>query len=312
MFDFDPKKNYYEILWVPETATDDEIKKAFRKLAMKYHPDKGGDQEKFKEINEANQVLWDKQKKQQYDAVRKWWFGGFGGWNDFGWFWGFWWFQDWGTFQFWWWDVGDLFGDLLWGIFGGWWFSNRPRKWADIEIQLNISFEQAYDGITKDISYKKIVDIDPKTRAWKEETDTINVQVPWGIQSWQYIKFSGKWNGGMNGWPAWDVYVKIYVKPSTQYVRQDDDIVVYADVAVVDLVLGTEVSVPHPTGKIAVKIPKWTQVSDTIKVSGKGFAKMSRSGIFGSKQGDLLVKLHVSVPKRLTKEQEKLWKELRW
>lgn len=316
MFDFDPQKDYYKVLGVEETASDDDIKKAFRKLAMKHHPDKWGDQEQFKTINEAYQVIWDVQKRQQYDSIRKWGFGWFwgqwGAWGFWGqgWFWWFSWFWDGTTFQFWWGDMNDIFGDLIGGIFGGG-FSNRPRKGDDIEMQLNISFEQAYQGIAKDVSYKKIANIDPKTRRWFEESDTIHVDVPWGIQSWQYIKFPGKANWGLNWWPAGDVYVKIHIKPSTLYTRQDDDIIVYADVDVIDLVLWTEVTVAHPEGKITVKIPKWTQVTDTIKVAGKWFPKMGRGWVFASKHGDLLVKLHVSVPKKLSKDQEKLWKELR-
>ena len=92
--DFDPKKNYYDILWVSETASTDEIKKAFRKLAIKHHPDRWGSKEKFQEINEAYQVLSDEKKRWQYDAFRKWWFtGGFWWWQwgfdfgNFGWFW---------------------------------------------------------------------------------------------------------------------------------------------------------------------------------------------------------------------------------
>lgn len=312
MFDFDPQKDYYKVLGVEETASDDDIKKAFRKLAMKHHPDKWGDQEQFKTINEAYQVVGDTQKRQQYDAVRKWGFGWFWWQGGFGGFWQgwFWWFWDWATFQFGGGDMSDIFGDLIWWIFG-WWFANRPRKWEDIEMQLNISFEQAYQGINKDISYKKIVDIDPKTRRWKEETDSIQAQVPAGIQSWQYIKFTGKWHWWLHGWPAGDVYIKIYIKPSTQYSREGDDIIVYADVDVVDVVLGTEVSVPHPEGKISVKVPKGTQVTDIIKVSWKWFPKMWRSGVFTAKNGDLLVKLHVAIPKKLSKQQEKLWKELK-
>ena len=83
MFDFDPQKDYYKILWVAENASEEEIKKAFRKAAMKHHPDKWWDAEKFKQMNEANMVIGDKQKRAQYDNVRKWWFGGF--WWGWGW-----------------------------------------------------------------------------------------------------------------------------------------------------------------------------------------------------------------------------------
>jgi len=105
--DFDPKKNYYDILWVGESASTDEIKKAFRKLAIKHHPDRWWSKEKFQEINEAYQVLSDEKKRWQYDAFRKWWFTGWFGWWQWGFDFGnFWWFWNW------WVDI-DL-GDLLW------------------------------------------------------------------------------------------------------------------------------------------------------------------------------------------------------
>lgn len=311
MFDFDPQKNYYDILGVAETASDDEIKKAFRKQAMQHHPDKWWDQEKFKTINEAYQVIWDNQKKQQYDSVRKGWYsGGFGG-QWFGWQGGFWGFSDGAQFQFGG-DINDIFGDLLGGFF--WWqggYSNRPRKWDDIELQLNISFEQAYTGLTKEITYTKVVDINSQTREMKQDNDTVSVEVPGGIHSGQYIKFTGKGHAWRNGWPAGDLYIKIYMKPSQNYEREGDNIIVYADVSIVDLVLGTEVQVAHPEAKVPVKIPKWTQVTDIVKIAGKGFTKMWKWGVFGGKHGDLLVKLRVNVPKKLSKEHEKLWKQLK-
>lgn len=312
MFDFDPQKNYYDILWVSENASEDEIKKAFRKQAMQHHPDKWGDQEKFKTINEAYQVIGDTQKKQQYDSIRK---GGFG-WGWFGGFWqqwgGFGWFGDGATFQFGWGDINDIFGDLIWWFFGWGWFSNRPRKWDDIEIQLNISFEQAYEWLKKDITYTKVVEYDAQTRHLKEAQETVNVEVPAGIQMGQYLKFNMKWNAWRNGWPAWDLYIKIFVKPSNQYERDGDNIVVTADVSLVDLVLGTEVVVAHPQWKIDVKIPKWTQVYDIVKISGKWFPKLGKWWVFSAKYWDLHVKLRVSVPKKLSKEHEKLWKQLKW
>lgn len=312
MFDFDPQKDYYDILWVSETATEDEIKKAFRKQAMQHHPDKWWDQEKFKTINDAYQVIWDAQKKQQYDSVRKGWFGWWQGWFwGFGWQWGFGWFWDGAQFQFGWWDINDIFGDLIWWIFWWGWYSNRPKKWDDIELQLNISFEQAYTWLERDVNYTKVIEIDMKTRHMKEAQDTVKLEVPAGIQTWQYLKFTEKGNVGRNGWPAWDLYIKIYMKPSNQYERDNENIIVTADVSIVDLVLGTEVSVPHPDGKIEVKIPKGTQVTDIVKVSGKWFPKLGKWWVFGSKHWDLLVKLRVSVPKKLSKEQEKLWKGLR-
>ncbi len=309
MFDFDPQKNYYDILGVAEGASDDEIKKAFRKQAMQHHPDKWGDQEKFKTINEAYQVIWDTEKKQQYDSVRKGWYGGGFGGQGFGWGW-FGGFSDGAQFQFGG-DINDIFGDLLGGFFWGQSQQNRPRKGDDVELQLNISFEQAYSGLTKDISYTKIVEINTQTREMKQGTDSVSVEVPWGIHSGQYIKFSGQGHAWRNGGPAWDLYIKIYVKPSQSYEREWDNIIAYADVSIVDLVLGTEVQVSHPEWKVPVKIPKGTQVTDIVKIAGKWFTKMAKGWVFWTKHGDLLVKLRVNVPKKLSKEHEKLWKGLR-
>lgn len=147
--DFDPKKNYYEILWVSENATKQEIKKAFRKLAMKYHPDRqSGDEAKFKEINEAHEVLSDDNKRQMYDAYRKWWWG-----FDFSWMWG--WFQSWGF------DVSDLFWDMFWDLFG--WVKSRrqnydqPQKGEDIVLNLKVKFEDIYSWTEKKIKYKRYV-----------------------------------------------------------------------------------------------------------------------------------------------------------
>ena len=139
--DFDPQKNYYDILGVSEDATDDEIKKAFRKWAVKHHPDKWGDKAQFQEINEAYQTLSKPEQRQQYDAYRKWWFS-------------WWWFSG-GGFGWWfgWWSWGfqvDL-GDLMWDLFGGgmWWSrSRRPAEWEDVQIGLVISFEEAYTGVS--------------------------------------------------------------------------------------------------------------------------------------------------------------------
>ena len=150
MFDFDPKKDYYSILGVSENATEEEIKKAFRKLAMKYHPDRWGDQEKFKEINEAYQILSDKTKRQQYDAYRKWWF-----WS-FDWFW---WFKDnifqWATF-----DVGDVFDvfqDFFWWGFRQQSYQSRHRKGSNIWLNLQVSIEDVYLWKEKKVKYKRYV-----------------------------------------------------------------------------------------------------------------------------------------------------------
>ncbi len=155
MFDFDPNKNYYEILWVSEDASEDEIKKAFRKLAVKYHPDRWWDAEEFKKINEAHQVLSDNQKRQQYDAYRKgwytWWF----------WWWGFGW---WTTF-----DVNDIFWDIFGDVFWwAWWARawSRPRRWSDIQVSIKISFKEAYSWVSKEFKYKRMDSCNTCSWSW--------------------------------------------------------------------------------------------------------------------------------------------------
>jgi len=352
--DFDPQKNYYDILGVSEDADADEVKKAYRKAAMKYHPDRNkGDaeaEEKFKEANEANEVLSDTQKKQQYDAYRKWWFGAWG----FGWggFWGFW---GWGGWFGW--GAVDL-GDLLWGFFGwwgGWARRSGPQQWDDLMLQMVISFEDSYHGLEKEVTYKRykmsenvdekkcdtcggagVVAQQARTPFWvmqtqaacptcggawseyfkdgskvenfglEEEQTKINLKVPAWIKSGSKIRYSGKWNDWILGWSAWDMYVKILVKQSEQWEREGDDIFVKSDVSLFDAVLWGEVVVPHPDGDYKVKIGKGLQIGENIRVPGKWFGD---KGLL-SKKWDLVIIPHITVPKRLSKDEEKLWKEL--
>jgi len=349
MMDFDPKKNYYEILWVSEDATDDEIKKAFRKAAVQHHPDKKWwNKEKFQAVNEANQVIWNKQKRQQYDSFRKWWFGGFGWW-DFGWF------------QTWWasFDFGDLW-DIVWNIFGWWfggfgWESRWPSRWEDLKKKVTITFDESYLWVTKKISYtrKKIVQWAEKKscdtcggrgkvtkqvqspfgvmqtqsvcpvcgwsgslyfkngkkleNGWLEEVkEVLEIKIPAWINNDVYLKYSGKWNDGQNGMPAGDLYIQINVTENQNYIRKWDDIYVNQEVTIYDLVLWWEYEIAHPSGKLKIKIPKWTQLDEKIKISGKGFGE---GGMF-SKRWDLFVIPKLKVPRRLSKEQEDLWKKL--
>lgn len=355
--DFDPKKNYYEILWVAEDASDEDIKKAFRKAAVKYHPDKpGGSKEKFQEINWAYQVIWDKQKRQQYDAFRKGWFTGFG-WN--GWFGNFWWFQTNGaTFDFWdLWDLWDIVWNIFWWGFGWFWGGrNAARNGEDLRKKITITFDEAYLWVTKKISYtrKKVVEWAGKRTCdvcgWKWRT-TKQVQSPFGVMQTQttcpecgwsgnlyykdgkkledwwlqeakeilevkvpawikndvFLKYSGKWDEWKNGMPNGNLYIQIEIQDNPYYTRQGDDIYVNLNVSIFDLVLGWEYEINHPTGKINVKIPKWTQMDEKIKISWKWFW----NGWIFSKRWDLYVVPKVKLPKKLSKQEEEMWKELK-
>ncbi len=349
VMDFDPKKNYYEILGVAEDATPDEIKKTFRKAAVQHHPDRWGSKEKFQEVNEAYQVLSDEKKRQQYDMYRKGWFGAGG--FDFGGFWG-------GGAQFDFWGFGDI-GDLLGGMFGGgFWGTTRTRrqtKGEDLEKQIEISFEESYLGVKKKIAYTRHIRAEGiieeacsqcqgtgrvtqqaqtpfgvfQTQAacphcsgfWKiykkdgkqvqngglePHKETLDLEIPAGIKSGSYLKYAEKGSEAMGGVPTGDLYIKIIVAESEKYQRKTDDLRVKAEVSLFDVVLGGEVEVSHPEGKIKVKIPKGTQIWQKVRVAGKGFWE---SGLFKHK-GDMIVELQIPIPKKLSKEQEKLWKEL--
>ena len=352
--DFDPKKNYYDILWVSESASIDEIKKAFRKLAIKHHPDRWWSKEKFQEINEAYQVLSDEKKRGQYDAFRKGWFTwGFGGWNGGFDFWNFWWFG-----WFWGWEGVDFdIGDLLWWIF--WWFGwwgTKVHKWEDLKKIIEISFEDSYLGCEKKITYTRLkkvlwaveevcsncngrwkVSQQVQTPLWvmqsstackqcgwiwkiykkgwrtlengwlEEEQEVIEIKIPAWIKEDAYMKYSWKWNAWIWNAPDGDLYLKIRIIPNNKYRREWNDLYVKANVSVFDLVLGWEVEVSHPEWKLMVKIPKWTQVWDRIRISGRGFGE---KWLFKSKW-DMIVETNVSIPKKLSKDEENLWKKLR-
>jgi len=346
--DFDPKKNYYNILGVSEEADADEIKKAYRKLAMKYHPDRNkGDkeaEEKFKEINEANEVLSDSEKKQQYNAYRK---GGFGAWW-------FWWFA--GGQQV---DMGDLW-DLLWWFFGGgfWWWGWRrawPERGDDLILQLTISFEEAYHGLKKEVSYSRLqqaVWVTTKScedcggrgvvaqqartpfgvmqtqaacptcgwawaqyykddvkvaNGWLEQvSEKLDINIPAWIKAGSKIRYAGRWNAWMLWWETGDLYVKILVKWSNVWKRDEQNLLVDIDVTVFQAVLWWEIQVPHPEWDMKVKIPKWLQVGEYIRVSWKWFGE---KWLLKSRW-DMIVIPTISIPQKLSKADEKLWKEL--
>lgn len=352
--DFDVKKDYYKILDVQEWASEEEIKKAFRKLAMKYHPDKWWDQEKFKEINEAYQVVWDPQKRRQYDAYRKWWFS----WFDFG----GWWFSWWGQF-----DVWDIF-DIFWDFFGWattWWYSKRRSRWEDLSINITISFEESYKWLNKEVSYTRMIHCTSCSWSWldkdsqkvtcnvckwkwvvtsvqrtafgmmqvqtactscwwkwysdskpcqkciwswlERKEEKIKISIPSGVNNQDQIKIPWMWNYWKNWWDAWDLYLKIYISSGSKYKRNWNDIIYEAEISIYDAVLWTELQVDHPEWKIKVKVPKWLQMWEVIKISWKWFGK---SWIL-SKKWDFIVAPKISIPKKMSKEEEKLWNDLK-
>ncbi len=301
------KRDFYEILGITRSSSPDEVKKAYRKLAMKFHPDKNpGDkksEEKFKELSEAYDVLSDEKKKAQYDQFGH--FasqGGFGGgknpFDDFARQGGFGGFrggaQGFGgagseNFQ----DIfGDIFNDFFTGTGGG--AGPKPRsrsRGADLRYTLNISFEEAAAGTEKVISFIR-------HREGKEETARLSVTVPAGVASGQRLKLRGEGDTGPSGGANGDLYVIVSAQEHSLFKRHENDIHLELPLSFSDAVLGTTAEIPTLTGKASIKIPPGTPSGQIFRLKGKGFASMS------GPPGDFLVKIVIDVPKELSEEQK--------
>ena len=289
-----PTSNYYELLGVKKDATADEIKKAFRKLARKHHPDAGGDEEKFKQISEAYEVLSDKEKRTQYDQYGQyfgggqppgpgagrggqgagWPSGGGRGYSN----------VDMGGMG----DLGDLFGSVFGGGGGyGGGFGGRPQphRGPDQEAKLDLTFAEAFAGTSKALH--------------SGSGGTVNITVPAGATEGGKLRFKGKGGAGQNGGPAGDLYVTTHIKRHPFYSRDGADVVVDLPISLPEAAFGTEIRVPTPDGgKVKLKIPAGTQSGKSFRVAGKGAAKLKGTGT-----GDLKVRVIVAVPKELTDEQ---------
>lgn len=284
------KRDYYEVLGIQKSASDDEIKKAFRKLAVKYHPDKNpGDkaaEEKFKEINEAYSVLSDKTKRQRYDQFGHAGVGGAGGGNPFG---GGSYSYSGQSFNF---DFGgggldDILGAMFGGGFGGF---RGARRGRDLRTSITINFEDAIFGVTKEVA------IDGKP---------LKLKIPAGIYDGQSIRLSGKGGeapekGGERG----DLYVEVRVRAHKTLTREDDLILSEVTISMVDAVLGTEVDVETVDGKVTMKVPAGTQPGTNFKLSGHGAPRLG-----SNERGPHIVTVNVEIPRNLSKKQKELLQE---
>lgn len=287
-------KDYYKILEVDKGASKEELKKAFRKKAHEYHPDKQtGNEAKFKEVNEAYQVLSDDQKRAQYDrfgsAGPQ--FGGQGG-QGFG---GF----DFGGFninfdgfgngqEF---DLNDIFSAFGGGGFGG----RRVRKGRDIILGLTLSFKESVQGVSKTIKI-------PSNSAEKAKGD-VTVKIPAGIETGQMMKVAG-FGEPMDGGQSGDLLLKIYVESHKSLRKEGIHIVTDLSVKLTDAIFGATYDVEGVDGPIKIKIPKGIQTGKILRIRGAGV----QAGRF--QHGDLLVVITVEIPESLSKEQKKLIEEL--
>lgn len=301
------KRDYYSLLNVSRSANADEIKKAYRKLAMQYHPDKNpGDkkaEEKFKEISEAYDVLSDSKKREAYDQ-----FGHAGaGANPFGGAGGPFGGQGGGPysggfrstnmggdpFQ----DIfGDVFGDIFSGAAGP--GRRRASRGADLRYTLNVSFEDAAMGAEKTISFIR-------QKAGKEESRKLTVNIPAGVKENQRLKLAGEGDVPPTGGSAGDLYVIVHIQEHPLFKRQDDDVTLDLPIPYTDAILGTSVEIPTLTGKAMIKIPAGTHTGQIFRLKGKGIPKV---GGFGN--GDLLVKVLVDTPANLSGKQKELIEQL--
>lgn len=286
-----PKKDFYELLGVSRSASDDEIKKAYRKLAMKWHPDKNpGDskaEEKFKEVTEAYDVLSDPKRRSNYDQ-----FGqaepGHGGFEGFRGYRGR---QAGGP------DFNDAFGDLFGDIFGQA-AQRRPRKGADLRYTLRISLEEAAAGTDKVIHFMR-------ERNGKSIEAKLSVKVPAGVKSEQKLRLAAEGDDLGPGTQAGDLYVVLDVQEHPIFKRDNEDIVLELPVTFLQALNGAEIEVPTLTSKVLIKIPPGSTSGTTLRLKGKGITK---PGGFGA--GDMRIRLIVDIPTELGPAEKKLIDEL--
>lgn len=294
--------DYYKTLGVPRTASADDIKKAFRKLARTHHPDAGGDEAKFKEINEAYEVLGDEKKRALYDQygtanenqIPRGWSGGQG------------------------FSVDDIFGgsqggqgfsgswsDILESIrrgegafgsnwdFGGFGGSPRPHRGQDMNVTLKVSFDEAFHGVEKRVTVRI---------PGKPASDTVTVKVPAGAVDGGRLRFKGKGGLSQDGGEPGDLLVTTKIEPHPYYRRDKADVIVDVPVTVAEAALGAAIVVPAPDGtKVRVRIPAGTQDGAVLTIKGKGAPDVKSKGSFGN----LKIQVDVKVPKTMNEKQRK-------
>lgn len=293
------KKNFYDILGVKRDATQDEIKKAFRKLAVKYHPDAGGDAEKFKDISEAYNTLSNPEKRKEYDQLLM--FGGIPG-SDFGGSGG----RNRGGYTYTT-NAGDvdwseIFNNMGGGGFGGFDFSSifgggggqrqaRPQKGGDLNTTIEVSAEDAFTGATRKVTYRI-----PSTG----EEQSLKVKIPAGAVDGGKLRYRGRGEYGQNGGERGDLVITTHVLEHPLFKRDGADVRMELPLSMYEAALGASVDVPTPSGEVVrLKVPAGTQDGKTFRFRDKGAPDVKHKG----RKGALYVQIRVKVPTRLTRKE---------
>lgn len=289
-------QNYYDVLGVKRDATDDDIKKAFRKLAAKNHPDRGGDEKKFAEISEAYTTLSDPKKRKEYDQLLM--FGGVGG-AGFG--------GNRGGYSYTTNVDGDFFSNFADGGFGGFDFSSifggaaggagargrarRPTKGRDLTMSIDVTAEEALYGGSRKVSFSS-----PTTG----QSQTITVRIPSGAYDGGKLRVHGYGDDGVAGGEKGDLVITLNVAEHPIFKRDGADIRMEYPISMYEAALGCKIEVPMPYGKAALlNIPAGTQGGRTFRIPDKGAPDIKHKG----KNGSVYVTVQVKVPTMLSKKE---------
>lgn len=292
--------DYYKILGIDKTATDADVKKAYRKLARKYHPDLNPDnkeaEQKFKEVNEANEVLSHPENRKKYDQYGENWqhseefekaqqqrqyqrsggqqggFGGFEGFSGGG-------------------DYSDFFESMFGGRASGGRRQTRQSKGGDYNAELNLDLKDVYT------TQKRELTINGKK---------IRLTIPAGVENGQVIKINGMGAEGVNGGPKGDLYLTFTIENRTKFKLDEHNLYSTVDVDLYTAVLGGEITVDTFDGKVKLKVLPGTQNGTKVKLKGKGFPVYKKEGIFG----DLYITYQIVIPTNLNEKEKELFEEL--
>jgi len=271
--------DYYSILGVPRGASEDEIKKAYRKLAMQHHPDRGGDAVQFQKIQEAYATLGDNQKRNEYDHPQpqnqhfQFHFGG-----------------------------GDPFADIFaqFGMGpGGQPFHQQQRRNKDLRVRIHVALKETLEEQNKTISVQTTTG----------ERQTVNVQIPRGVTNGSQIKYPGLGDNMFTTLPRGDLYVQFEVEADPRYQIHGMDLVYNINVHVIDAMLGTSVDIPSLEGRVFnISIPSGTAHGTKLRIPNQGLFSLDHNGHI---RGSLIVNVELSIPRASTPQQLSLLNQLR-